>query len=102
MHRSVGVVTTSCTLFPLTCRAKESLLAWRRFVEKHTPDSAEINIEAAGSAPLFDVRLKVVTADGGNICVSIVPGLPQIEDALMRIVDDMVAAVKVRNTLPHS
>ncbi|CAM9362495.1 unnamed protein product [Pylaiella littoralis] len=77
----------------------ESLLAWRRFVEKHTPDSAEINIEAAGSAPLFDVRLKVVTADGGNICVSIVPGLPQIEDALMRIVDDMVAAVKGFGTI---
>lgn len=71
-------------------------------MEKHTPDSVEIGIEAAGSAPLFDVRLKVVTGDGGKTCVSIVPGLPQIENALMCIVDDVVAAVKVRYALPHS
>lgn len=82
--------------------AKESLLAWRRFVEKHTPNLAEISIEAAGSAPLFDVRLKVVTGDGGDTCVSIVPGLPQIENALMCIVDDVVTTVKVRYALAHS
>lgn len=69
-------------------------------MEKHTPDSVEINIEAAGSAPLFDVRLKVVTGDGGNTCVSIVPGLPEIENSLICIMDGVVAAVKVRPTLP--
>lgn len=71
-------------------------------MEKHTPDSVEINIEAAGSAPLFDVRLKVVTGSGGKTCVSIEPGLPEIENSLMCIVDDVVAAVKVRPVLPHS
>lgn len=69
-------------------------------MEKHTPESVEINIEAAGSAPLFDVRLKVVTVNGGETCVSIVPGLPEIENSLMCIVDDVVAAVKVRPPLP--
>lgn len=81
---------------------KESLLAWRRFVEKHTPDSVEDNIEAAGSVPLFDVRLKVVTGDGGTTCVSIVPGLPEIENSLACIVNDVVTAVKVRQPPPHS
>lgn len=71
-------------------------------MEKHTPESVEINIEAAGSAPLFDVRLKVVTKRVGETSVSIVPGLPEIEDFLMCIVDDVVAAVKVMSPLPHS
>lgn len=62
---------------------------------KHTPDSAEVNTEAAGSVPLFDVRLKVVTEGGGNYGVSIVPGRPEIESALMQIVDDVVTAIKV-------
>lgn len=69
-------------------------------MEKHTPESVEINIEASGSTPLFDVRLKVVTGDGGKTCVSIVPGLPEIENSLMCIVDDVVVAVKVGPPLP--
>lgn len=57
----------------------------------------EVHLEAAGSMPLFDVRLKVVAGDGGKPCVAIVPGLSEIEHALMRIMDDVVAAVKVRH-----
>lgn len=70
---------------------------WRRFVEKHTPDTVEVHLEPAGSTPLFDVQLKVVTGDDTKPCVSIVPGLPEIKSALMCIIDDVVAAVKVRH-----
>lgn len=59
----------------------------------------EIHIEAAGSSPLFDVRLKVVTGIGGKTEVAIIPGLPEIEKSLIRIVDDVVAAVKVSQTM---
>lgn len=70
-------------------------MAWRRFVENYTPDAVEINLEAAGSTPLFGVQLEVVTEDGVNPHVSIVPGRLDIEIALKRILDDVVAAVKV-------
>lgn len=52
-------------------------------------------MNAAGSIPLFDVRLQVGVDAGGQPRVSVVPGLQDIEHALIRIVDDMVAAVKV-------
>lgn len=78
---------------------QESLLAWRRFVEKHTPDMAEIDLEAVGSTPLFDIRLTVAGGYGDNPCVMIVPGLSDIERALMSVVDDVVATVKVRHAL---
>lgn len=58
-------------------------------------------MEAAGSVPLFDVRLKVVAGDGGKTCVSIVPGLAEIESSLVCIVNDVVTAVKVRYSQPH-
>lgn len=97
--------TKSCTPFDRIRRAtfssKESLSAWRQFIKKHTPETVEINIEAAGSSPLFDVRLKVVAGDGGKTEVSIVPGLPEIEKSLIRIVDDVVAAVKVSRAIPY-
>lgn len=70
-------------------------MAWRRFVKNYTPDAVEINLEATGSTPLFDVRLEVVTEDGVNPHVSIVPGRLDIEIALKRIMDDVVTAVKV-------
>lgn len=70
-------------------------MAWRRFVEKYTPGAVETNLEAAGSTPLFDVRLEVVTRDGVNPYVSIVPGRLDIENTLKRIMDDVIAAVKV-------
>lgn len=71
-------------------------MAWRRFVEKHTPHTPECTFDASGSTPLFDVRLHVVLEDGVEPCVSIVPGLPEIEHALVQILDDMIAAAKVR------
>lgn len=88
----------SNTLMPgtyLLCSGQESLLAWRRFVEKHTPDMAEVGLEAVGSTPLFDVRLTVADGYGDKPCVLITPGLPDIERALMSVVDDVVATVKV-------
>jgi len=51
--------------------------------------------EAQGSTPLFDVRLEVVTGGDGKPCVSIVPSLPAIENALMRVMDQVVTVVKV-------
>lgn len=74
---------------------QESLLAWRRFVEKHTPDMAEVGLEAVGSTPLFDVRLMVADGYGDKPCVLIMPGLPDIQRALLSVVDDAVATVKV-------
>lgn len=78
---------------------KDSLLDWRDLVRRNTPDAAEMDLnaqEAQGSTPLFDVRLEVVTRRDGQPCVSIVPSLPAIEDALMRIMDHVVTVVKVR------
>lgn len=78
---------------------KESLLDWRELVRRNTPEAAEINLnaqEAQGSTPLFDVRLEVVTGEDGKPCVSVVPSLPAIEDALMHIMDEIVTMVKVR------
>lgn len=64
-------------------------------MEKYTPDTVEVNTNAAGSISLFDVRLQVGVGDDGQPQVSVVPGLQDIKHALVRIVDDMVAAVKV-------
>lgn len=72
---------------------------WRELVRRNTPEAAEMDLkaqEAQGSTPLFDVRLEVVTGEDGKPCVSIVPSLPAIEHALMRIIDQVVTAVKVR------
>lgn len=90
------------TLMPATYllrSGQESLLAWRRFVEKHTPDMPEVGLEAVGSTPLFDVRLTVADGYGDKPCVLIMPGLPDIERALMSVVDDVVATVKVKHEL---
>lgn len=65
-------------------------------MERYTPDTAEVNLHAAGSTPLFDVRLQVVVSHGSEPHVSVVPGLPEIEHALLRTVDDTIAVVKVR------
>lgn len=102
LKKNVQIILQQCRisgiviLFPSPVFWKGSLLAWRQFVGKHTPDAVEVNLEAAGSTPLFDVRLKVAIEGGGEPRVSIMPGLPEIEGALMRIMDDIVAAVKVR------
>lgn len=55
-------------------------------------------MNAAGSIPLFDVRLQVGVDHSGQPRVSVVPGLQDIEHALTNIVDGMVAAVKVIQT----
>lgn len=94
----------SNTLMPIDCTlllhsGQESLRAWRRFVEKHTPDVAEVGLEAVGCTPLFDVRLTVADGCGDKPCVLIMPGLLDIERALLSIVDDAVAAVKVKHGL---
>ena len=81
---------------------QESLLAWRRFVEKHTPDAAEVGLEAVGCTPLFDVRLTVADGYGDKPCVLIMPGLPNIERVLLSVVDDAVATVKVKHGLWQS
>lgn len=76
--------------------AKKSLLEWRGFLQEYTPETIAYNFEAAGHAPLFDVRLQVVVGSHEEPRVRIVPGLTEIETALMRVLDDVVSAAKVR------
>ena len=77
-------------------------MAWRQFVGKNTPEPTEMDLQAPGSTPLFDIQLKVVTGGDGKSCISIVPGLAAIEHALLRVVDGVVTAVKVMAELFHS
>lgn len=77
---------------------KDSLSAWRDFVRKHTPDTAECQFEAVGSKPLFDVRLEVVVSNDTKPQISIVPGYSEVEETLMQTLDGVVRVVKVSLT----